>query len=141
MRRADLQHPLAAPCLAAALLGTAGCSALFLHGAPSGGGREVGIGVPPVSPSCTQSRLAPVADSLLAAAAATFGAAALQAALTCSPNCAENAGPGLAVISGGVVIGATLSAIHGFNETSRCRDAWSAWCASHDCAGRSSPAR
>jgi hypothetical protein len=68
-----------------------------------------------------------------------FGAAALQAAVGCSPRCDENAGPTLSVLSGVVLLVAGASAYHGFSKTSRCREAVTSWCESHDCGEPDAP--
>ena len=102
-----------------------GCSAIFVRPARAPQADE--------APRCTESRVAPIADTAVGAAALTFGAVALGQALSCSPNCAENLGPALAIISGVVLLGTATSAIYGFQETGRCREAMSAWCSSHDC--------
>jgi hypothetical protein len=82
------------------------CSAIFVRPARSPQGNE--------APRCTESRAAPIADTAVGAAALTFGAVALGQALSCSPNCAENLGPALAIISGVVLLGTATSAIYGF---------------------------
>ena len=111
--------------VAACALATQGCSAIFVRPptSPATGG----------PPRCTESRAAPIADTVVAGVAAAFLVPSLQAALTCSPNCAENAGPGLSVLSGAVLLGTAASAIYGFHQTSRCTEARTSWCSSHDC--------
>ena len=78
-------------------------------------------------PSCTESRAAPIADTAVAVAALTLGAIALGPAISCSPNCSENLGPGLAILSAIVLLGTATSAVYGFQETGRCREAMSAF--------------
>jgi hypothetical protein len=56
-----------------------------------------------------------------------LGTIALGQALSCSPNCAENLGPGLAIVSGVVLLGTATSAVYGLQETGRCREAMSAF--------------
>jgi len=43
------------------------------------------------------------------------------------PNCAENLGPSVAIVSALVLVGTTTSAIYGFQETGCCREAMSAF--------------
>ena len=111
--------------LVAGLVATNGCSAIFVRPARSPQGDQ--------APRCTESRAAPIADTAVAVAALTIGAVAIGSALSCSPNCVENLGPGLAIISAVVLAGTATSAVYGFQETGRCREAMSAWCSSHDC--------
>ena len=103
----------------AGLIATNGCSAIFV--------RPVRPPQADEAPRCTESRAAPIADTAVAVAALTLGAVALGPALSCSPNCAENLGPGLAIVSALVLVGTTTSAIYGFQETGRCREAVSAF--------------
>src|SRR5439155_3295274 len=82
MRRNVRMRALVAACA----LATQGCS--FVRPPPDS----------PVAggpPRCTESRAAPIADTVLAGAALALFAPSLGAALSCSPNCAENAGPAL----------------------------------------------
>jgi hypothetical protein len=111
--------------LVAGLVATNGCSAIFVRPPRSPQADE--------APTCTESRAAPIADTAVGVAALNFGAFALGQALTCSPNCTENLGPALAIISGVVLLGTATSAIYGFQDTGRCREAMSAWCSAHDC--------
>ena len=78
-------------------------------------------------PRCTESRAAPIADTMLAGAALALFAPSLGAALSCSPNCAENAGPALSILSGAVLLATAGSAIYGFHETNRCAEARASW--------------
>jgi len=105
--------------LVAGLIATNGCSAIFVRPVRPPQGDE--------APRRTESRGAPIADTAVAVAALTLGAVALGQALSCSPNCAENLGPGLAIVSALVLVGTTTSAIYGFQETGRCREAVSAF--------------
>ena len=108
-----------------------GCSALFIR-PPS----SESMGDPP---QCTESRAAPVADTLVAVPAFILFGAALGPALTCSPNCGENAGPAVAILTGAALLVAGASAVHGFSATNRCREAVTSWCASHDCGEPDAP--
>src|SRR3982751_2605973 len=65
------------------------------------------------SPGCTESRAAPIADFIVAGAALAFSAA--------------------------VLLATGASSYHGFHETSRCREAVTSWCASHDCGDSDAP--
>ena len=87
-------------------------------------------------PSCTESLVAPAVDSVVATAAFVFGGMALGAAV--SPT-DEKPGPSLPVFFGLVMLGAGASAVHGFRATSRCRDAVTSWCGSHDCGEPDAP--
>lgn len=114
-----------------------GCSAIFVQRAPGQAAAEL--------PQCSSSLAAPIADSVVAVAAATLGATALGATVECNrrSNCAENLGPAFLVLGGAVFAGATASAIYGFHQTGRCRQATVKWCSSHDCGpfGAESPPR
>jgi hypothetical protein len=105
--------------LVAGLVATNGCSAILVRPVRSPQGDE--------APKCTESRAAPIADTAVALAALTLGVVALGPALSCSPNCAENLGPGLAIVSAIVLLGTATSAVFGFQETGRCREAMSAF--------------
>jgi hypothetical protein len=87
-----------------------GCSFAFVRG-PGGGGREA---------TCTESRIAPVTDVVLAAG---LGAAGVGMART--PECVAcgiNAGAvGSALIVTGLVY--AVSALHGFTASASCRQA------------------
>ena len=113
--------------LCATLLASEGCSALFVQGAPRPGTVE--------APECTSSVAAPVADSLVALGAGALGLAALGATIEChrQGDCAENLGPGLLGLSALVFAGTMTSAVYGFHQTGRCRQATTSWCSSHDC--------
>jgi hypothetical protein len=111
----------------AVLLASEGCSALFVREGPRHATLE--------EPDCTSSAAAPIADSVVAIGGALLTTAGLGATIECHQrgNCAENAGP-LALILGTVALGvAGASAIYGFRQTRRCREATASWCSSHDC--------
>jgi len=116
MRRNVRMRALVAACA----LATQGCSFVFVRPPPDS----------PVAggpPRCTESRAAPIADTVLAGAALALFAPSLGAALSCSPNCAENAGPALSILSGAVLLATAGSAIYGFHETNRCAEARASW--------------
>jgi len=90
------------------------------------------------APRCTESAVAPLLDTLVASVALTFFAPALGIAL--SNNDKEGAGRGIATFSALVLVPTAASAIYGFHQISRCREATTSWCASHDC-GEPDPIR
>ena len=108
-----------------------GCSLIFVRSPRSDATDE--------PPECTESRAAPVVDSVVATAALLIGFAGLGAALGCSPHCGENAGPAVSVLSGVVLLATGASAYHGFSATNRCREAMTSWCAAHDCGEHDAP--
>jgi hypothetical protein len=111
----------------ALLLACEACSGIFVRAAPR---QETGS-----FPECTASRAAPIADTVVAGAATVLGITALGATIDCSRtgDCGESAGPAVLVLTGLVLAGAGMSALYGFYQTNRCRDARTTWCESHDC--------
>ena len=108
-----------------------GCSLVFVRPPRSDATDE--------PPRCTESRAAPVVDSVVASAALLFGFAGLGATLGCSPHCGENAGPAVAILGALVLLPTGASAVHGFRATNRCREAMTSWCAAHDCGEPDAP--
>ena len=100
-----------------------GCSLIFVRPLRSQETTE--------APRCTESAAAPLLDTLVASVALTIGASALGVAL--SHNDKEGAGRGFATLSALVLVLTAASAIYGFHQISRCREATTSWCASHDC--------
>lgn len=126
MHRTNGTRRLRTAALVACALLAQACSTIFVRPPSSTEASE--------PPRCTESRAAPIADTVVAGAALTLGLVGLQAALS-YPCCVENAGPAVAVLSGLVLLGTGASAIHGFRATSQCREAVTSWCGSHDCEG------
>ena len=114
MRGANGRPGLRSGALAAACaLLAQGCSLIFVRPLRSQETTE--------APRCTESAVAPLLDTLVASVALTFFAPALGIAL--SNNDKEGAGRGIATFSALVLVPTAASAIYGFHQISRCREA------------------
>lgn len=104
----------------ALLLVLGGCSFVFVSGPPKG--------APPTA-SCTESRIAPIADTVIAGGLIAGGIAGVASQSKCTPTSASDCSMfdysstaqsvGAVALVGGLVW--AISAFRGFSDTSECR--------------------